>query len=130
MPVSINLRSVYGGSFGGNRFLNSGTLSLRFGDKFNSEFTYINNDFKLPEGDFSANIFRSRLSYSFTPNLFIQSLVQNNTTNKIWAVNLRLGWLQRANTGLFVVYNHNIKVSETLNNRFVVKYTRMFDLMK
>lgn len=128
--LSISTRSVLGGSFGGRRYLNSGTFRVRLGDKFNSEFTYINNNFKLPQGDFSANIFINRLAYSFTPNLYIQSLIQNNTTSKIWAVNLRLGWLQRANTGLFIVYNHNVQASATLNNSFVVKYTRMFDLVK
>jgi len=129
-PISINLRSVLGGAFGGNRYLNSATLRLRTGDKFNSEFTYLYNRFDLPNGRFSANIFRSRLSYSFTPSLFVQSLIQNNNVNNLWAINLRLGWLQRANTGLFVVYNHNFKDNGTLNNSLVFKYTRMFDVIK
>lgn len=127
---SVNLRSVIGGSFGGYRYVTSSSMVIRLGDKFNSEFTYLYNDYSLPVGDFSANIFRSRVSYSFTPNIFIQSLIQNNNAADLWAVNLRLGWLQRANTGLFVVYNHNIQGGETLNNSFIVKYTRMFDLVK
>lgn len=129
-PVSINVRSVIGGSFGGYRYVESGTLAFRLGDKFNSEFTYLYNQYNLPYGDFKANIFRNRTSYSFTPNIYIQSLIQNNNVRDLWSVNLRLGWLQRANTGLFVVYNHNIQSGETLNNSFIVKYTRMFDLVK
>ncbi|MTB52749.1 carbohydrate binding family 9 domain-containing protein [Lewinella sp. W8] len=129
-PVSINLRSVMGGSFGGSRYVNSGTLRLRFGDKFNSEFTYLYNIFRLPGGNFNANIFRSRLSYSFTPNLFVQSLIQNNQVTDLWAVNLRLGWLQRANTGLFIVYNHNVREGGTLNNSIVLKFSRMFDVLR
>lgn len=129
-PVSINVRSVIGGAFGGYRYVESGTLAFRLGDKFNSEFTYLYNQYNLPYGDFKANIFRNRTSYSFTPNIYIQSLIQNNNVRDLWSVNLRLGWLQRANTGLFVVYNHNIQSGETLNNSFIVKYTRMFDLVK
>ncbi len=129
-PISFNLRSVIGGSFGGTRYLNSGTLAFRQGTKFNAAFTYMYNKVNLPVGDFNANVFISQLSYSFKPNLYIQSLVQNNTVDKLWAINLRFGWLQRANTGLFVVYNHNLQDGSPLNNSFIVKYTRMFDLVK
>jgi hypothetical protein len=129
-PISFNLRSVIGGSFGGTRYLNSGTLALRKGDKFNAAFTYMYNKVNLPVGDFNANVFISQLSYSFKPNVYLQGLVQNNTVDKLWAINLRFGWLQRANTGLFVVYNHNLQDGSPLNNSFIVKYTRMFDLVK
>ena len=128
--VSINIRSVAGGSFGGDRYLNSGTLRLRGGDKFNAALTYQYNKFNLPGGDFTANIFGSQLSYSFTPNMYLQGFIQNNTVDKLWAVNVRFGWLQRANTGLFVVYNHNIRDGDPLNNSFIIKYSRMFDLVK
>ncbi|WP_373518579.1 hypothetical protein, partial [Pricia sp.] len=59
-----------------------------------------------------------------------QGLVQNNTVDKLWAFNFRFGWLQRANTGLFVVYNHNLQDGGPLNNSFIIKYTRMIDLLK
>ncbi len=129
-PISFNLRSVAGGAFGGSRYLNSGTLRFRQGDRFNTAFTYMYNRFNLPVGDFTANVFISQLSYSFKPNVYIQGLVQNNTVDNLWAVNLRFGWLQRANTGLFVVYSHNLQDGSPLNNSFIVKYTRMFDLVK
>jgi hypothetical protein len=128
-PVSVNIRSVIGGSFGGKRYQESVTLSVRLGDKFNSDFIYLYNNYQLPVGDFTANIFRSQMTYSFRPNLYVQSLVQNNSANELWAVNLRLGWLQRANTGLFVVYNYNVREGDPLNNSIIVKYSRMFDLV-
>jgi hypothetical protein len=128
--ISINVRSVAGGSFGGERYVNSGTLRLRGGDKFNAALTYQYNKFNLPGGDFTANIFGSQVSYSFTPQMYLQGFVQNNTVDKLWAVNVRFGWLHRANTGLFVVYNHNIRDGDPLNNSFIIKYSRMFDLVK
>ncbi|MCE2612682.1 carbohydrate binding family 9 domain-containing protein [Flavobacteriaceae bacterium D16] len=129
-PVSVNIRSVMGGSFGGSRYLNSATLSLRRGDKFNADITYQYNRFTLPVGDFSANIFRSQITYAFTPTMFIQGLIQNNSTRKLWAANIRFSWLQRANTGLFIVYNHNLQERSPLNNSIILKYTRIFDLVK
>jgi len=129
-PISINLRSVLGGSFGGKRYLNSATLGLRSGDKFNAALSYQYNKFDLPGGDFTANIFGSQLSYSFTPQMYLQGLIQNNTVDKLWAINLRFGWLQQANTGLFVVYNHNLRDGDPLNNSFIIKYSRIIDLVR
>ena len=42
--------------------------------------------------------------------LFVQALVQYNDRIDNWSTNLRLGWLQTANTGLFIVYNENREV--------------------
>ncbi len=129
-PLSINVRSVMGGSFGGSRYLNSGTLSYRQGDNFNIDLSYQNNRFELPGGSFTANILRTQLSYAFTPSIYLQGLIQNNTVADLWAVNLRFSWLQRANTGLFVVYNHNLREGDPLNNSLIIKYTLIFDLVK
>lgn len=129
-PFSINIRSVMGGSFGGSRYLNSGTLRYRQGDNFNVDLSYQNNRFELPGGSFTANILRTQLSYAFTPSIYLQGLIQNNTVDDLWAVNVRFSWLQRANTGLFVVYNHNLRDGDPLNNSLIIKYTRMFDLVK
>lgn len=129
-PLSVNLRSVIGGSFGGTRFQESITGSLRIGDKFNSDLTVQYNNFQLPAGNFTANIVSSRLSYAFKPNIYLQGLIQHNTRDKLWAANVRFGWLQQANTGLFLVWNYNVWDDGPLNNSFIIKYTRMFDLVK
>ncbi|MGB5368792.1 MAG: DUF5916 domain-containing protein [Flavobacteriaceae bacterium] len=129
-PFSVNIRSVIGGSFGGTRFVESATASLRLGDKFNTDVTLQYNNFQLPVGNFTANIVRTQLSYAFKPNIYLQGLIQHNTTDKLWAANLRFGWLERANTGLFVVFNYNLQDGDPLNNSFIVKYTRMIDLVR
>jgi hypothetical protein len=129
-PFSVNIRSVIGGSFGGTRFVESATASLRLGDKFNTDVTLQYNNFQLPVGNFTANIVRTQLSYAFKPNVYLQGLIQHNTTDKLWAANLRFGWLERANTGLFVVFNYNLQDGDPLNNSFIVKYTRMIDLVR
>ncbi len=129
-PFSVNLRSVIGGSFGGTRYVENITAAYRIGDRFNSEVTFQYNNFQLPFGDFTANILRTQLSYSFKPNVYLQGLIQHNTSDKLWAANIRFGWLERANTGLFLVYNYNLRDGDPLNNSFIIKYTRMFDLVK
>ena len=129
-PVYISTRHVMGGSFGGTRYINSGTFGVRIGDLFNSELTLQQNNFDLPGGKFSATVFGTRLSYSFTPRIFTQGLIQFNSVADIWSANIRFGWLQQANTGLFVVFNQ-VNGDGTTNNRsFTVKYSRMFDILK
>ncbi len=137
--VYLSSRHVFGGRYGGDRFINSGTLGLRFGDSFNSEFSLQQNHYDLPNGRFDATVFGSRISYSFTPRIFTQSLVQYNSVAEIWSANIRFGLLRQANTGLFVVYNETWGKSELIdpmtgyqtNNRsLTIKYTHLFDVIK
>jgi Domain of unknown function (DUF5916) len=128
-PVYISTRSILGGSFGGARYLNTGTLGVRLGDKFNSEYTLGINDVRLPEGDFVASIFGARITYSFTPRLNIQSFVQYNSEPDLWSLNLRFNLLEQANTGLFVVYNDIYRAGVASNRSLTIKYTHVFDLL-
>jgi hypothetical protein len=125
----FNTRSILGGSFGGTRYVNSGTLGFRLGDKFNSEYSLTLNDVRLPNGSVVSKLFAGRISYSFTPRVNFQAFAQYNSDQKLWSFNLRFSLLEQANTGLFVVYN-DIYTNGLPNNRsFTIKYTRMFDLM-
>ena len=51
-------------------------------------------------------------------------------------MNIRFGWLQAANTGLFIVYNDTrglydlIQRPERTDRSLIVKYSHMFDLLK
>jgi hypothetical protein len=129
-PVYVSTRHVLGGFFGGKRYNNTVTMGVRLGDKFNSEFILSRNDVQLPKGDFKTNIIRTRLSYSFNPRLYVQSLVQYNSVVDAWSANFRVGWLQQANTGLFLVFNATTDKGEPSNRSFIVKYSRMFDVLK
>ena len=106
------------------------TLRYRQGDKLNTELGYQYNKFDLPQGNFSANVFRGAVAYSFTPTMYLQGLIQNNTVTNLWALNVRFGWLQRANTGLFFVINANWQDDSPFNNSFIIKYSRMIDLVR
>lgn len=129
-PLSISTRHTIGGFFNGNRIANSLTLAARTGDKFNSSFSYQRNDVDLEGGDFSTDIFRGRLTYSFTPRIYLTSLVQYNGVSSTWSANLRFGLLQQSNTGLFVVFNMFDDTLGNPNRSFTVKYSRLFDLIK
>lgn len=132
--ISLSMRAFIGGFFGGDRVSLRPSLTIRLGDTFNTEFSVSHNNIDLPGGSFTTNLLRARLSYSFTPRVYLQSLLQYNDQADIWSMNLRFGWLQAANTGLFLVYNQTNDIDgiplNTLNRSFVLKYTYLFDVYK
>ena len=126
-------RTFIGGYFGGNRISSRNTANFRLGDKFNTEGVLNYNRLKLPNGNANVFITGARLSYSFTPRMFLQSLVQYNNVSKITSVNARFGWLRNANTGLFVVINviKDTDYLDALNNQSItIKYSYQFDLLQ
>ena len=125
-------RTIIGGYFGGSRVSSRNKATFRVGDKFNTEGVLNYNRLKLPNGDANVVITGARLAYSFTPRMFLQSLVQYNNVSNITSVNARFGWLRNANTGLFVVVNviKDTDYLDALNNQSItVKYSHQFDLL-
>jgi uncharacterized protein DUF5916 len=135
-PVNLNVQSFIGGFFGGRRVSLSPTLRMRVGDAFTTEVAYQGNYVDLPVGEFTTHLLRTRVSYSFDTHTFVQGLVQYNTRADLWSVNVRFGWLQAANTGLFLVYTDTrglydlLPRPERTDRSFVVKYSRVFDLLR
>jgi len=129
-PFYVNIRSILGGSFGGDRYLHSGTVGMRIGKKFNSEVSLQMNDVRLPDGNFIQEILAARVSYSFKPRINFQSFVQYNSEQDLWSFNIRFNVLEQANTGLFLVYNDVYTLGEVRNRSFTIKYTHVFDLLR
>ncbi|MFT4603529.1 MAG: hypothetical protein ACI9W4_000244 [Rhodothermales bacterium] len=130
-PISVNSRTTVGGFFGGDRASIAPSVLLRGGEALTVEIGGSYNRVSLPGGSFTANLYRARVSYSFTPRVYLQSLVQYSEQSESWSANLRFGWLQRANTGLFVVINQTgaleAALDEALQRGIIVKYSRLFD---
>ncbi len=135
-PVSVSMRATIGGFFGGDRIALNPTIRFRAGDALTTELNYQRNDINLPWGEFVTNLVRTRVSYSFTSRIFTQALVQYNDRADLWSMNFRFGWLQAANTGLFVVYTDTrglydlFERPERTDRSLTVKYSYMFDLVR
>jgi hypothetical protein len=93
------------------------------------------NRITLPQGDFTARVATTRLTYTFTPRMFASALLQYNSTNHVLSTNVRLRWEYQPGSELFVVYNDQRDTFMNLRNRgfpmlenraFVVKFTRQF----
>ncbi len=133
-PLGYGLRFQRSGFFGGQ--LQSAGPSFRFrrGEALNVELRWTRNDIDLPAGHVITNLASSRIAYNFSPRVFAQGLLQYNDSVDIWSVNLRFGWLQDANTGLFLVYNQTDGLEDFVpvgsGHSLILKYTHLFDLLR
>lgn len=132
-PISFSSMNRIGGFFGGDRINMTPTVRLRYKDRFTSEFSFNFNKVNLPGGDFTTNLLRARLTYSFTPKMYIQSLLQYNNQSDQWSMNWRFIWQRSAGTGLYLVYNQvqdydGIPIEKSTKS-FVVKYSYLFDAL-
>lgn len=135
-PMSGELRINAGGYFGGKRLSLEPSFRYRTGEKFSTEFSLSHNRLELPvpNGSFDVNLARLRLSYSFSPRLSVQCLMQYDAQKDLLATNLRLAWLQSASTGLYLVYSEvddrRIGVGGEPRREFILKYSRIFELLR
>ena len=131
-PLSFLFRNTIGGRFGGDRVKVEGTMLYRIGETFSSELSvkYNSYDLPIPNGDFTANLTKLRLSYSFTPKILLQALIQHNNDTDVLSTNLRFSWLQTATSGLYIVYNEYDDSSIGAlpkGKEFSIKYSYLFD---
>jgi hypothetical protein len=107
-------------------------VTIRDGGRFSVDTNWTYRSISLPEGAFHTNLGNMRVTYNFTPSVFIQSLVQYNDRTDRWSANLRFHVLETAGTGLFVVYNNteSLEGLGPINRAFIVKYVRQFDLLR
>ena len=132
-PISASIRATVGGFFDGDIVTIRPSINARYGEIFNLSLSYSRNDIELPRGARTINLTSVDVGYNFTPRLFIQSLLQHNDDAELWAVNFRFGWLQDANTGLFLVYNETDGIGDSVptgaGRSLILKYSYLFDLL-
>ena len=104
-PISFLTRIDVGQFYSGTKRGGNLTVTARRGAAFSTSLLLDHQDVSLPEGDFIRQLIGVKLAYFFTPRVFLQSLTQYNNQAESFNANLRFGWLNTANTGLFIVFN-------------------------
>ncbi|WP_420637142.1 DUF5916 domain-containing protein [Candidatus Palauibacter sp.] len=136
-PLSASVGWGLGGFYNGTRFGPNATVTYRYRDKLTASVNANYFDVRLDQGGFTTAVARFNASYSFTPRLYLQTNVQYNGDTKDVGTNVRLGWLDTAGTGLYIVWNdtsHTGSLDRTgimagpKQRQLVVKYSRLFNL--
>ncbi|MGQ0537923.1 MAG: DUF5916 domain-containing protein [Gemmatimonadaceae bacterium] len=131
-PLSLQGRVDIGGFYSGRRAGTSSTLNARLG-KFAGFARLTYYDINLPQGQFTTSVVALKLAYSFTPRVYLQSLVQYNKDTDRIDGNYRFGWLNAAGTGLFVVLNDSEGTADLRGpqeRQVAVKFTKLFELTR
>ncbi len=132
-PVNAGFRFQGSGFFGGTLRSYGPSLGVRSGETLNLLLNWSRNHIDLPAGQVVTNLVSTQIAYNFSPRIFAQSLLQYNDSVDLWSVNLRFGWLQDANTGLFVVYNETEGLGDFIpsgvGRSIILKYSYLFDVL-
>ena len=109
------------------------SLNVRYGETLNLQLSYSRNDIDLPNGSTITNLTSIRFGYNFSPRLYAQTLLQHNDSANIWSTNFRVGWLQDANTGLFLVYNETEGLGDMIHagagKSLILKFSYLFNVL-
>jgi len=133
-PLSFVTRLDLAGFYQGHRWGENTTVTFRRGSALSTSLSLAQNFVRLPQGNFNTTLLGTRVSYYFTPHIYLQSLLQYNNQATLWSANIRFAWLNTAGTGLYVVYNQGEAASSftsldrVMGRSITVKYTRQFGL--
>ena len=85
-------------------------------------------DLQLPNKAFTTTLTTLRTGYSFSTNMFLDTLLQYRTDVKQFAANVRFNLIHRPLSDFFIVYNESqyTDTTQTAGRGLVVKYTQMF----
>ncbi|HWB27671.1 MAG TPA: hypothetical protein VG738_19480 [Chitinophagaceae bacterium] len=91
-----------------------GSLGINTGIHFNVRTDFIYNDIKTAWGSIYTNQLAEFVNYAFNPRLDISLFVQWNSLDDLLFGNLRLHWIPRIGSDLYVVYNRGYDKLNTL----------------
>jgi hypothetical protein len=130
--LSAAVRGTVGGLWSGTQRSIQASVTLKPSHKFNFTLGVQRTDASLrePVTDFVTSIWTMRAAYSFSTNMFLDSLIQYNRDRDRVNANIRFNLIHRPLSDLFIVYNEERFM--TPENPFpsgrglIVKFTRMF----
>jgi hypothetical protein len=88
----------------------------------------VDADLEIPGGEFVKTVWTLRANYSFTTNMYLDSLVQYDDDLSRLNANIRFNFIHRPLSDLFVVYNEQqFRDDRTVpaGRSVIVKFTRM-----
>ena len=104
-PVTLRAEAEWLDIYGGRLATFSGTSRLARGAHLSLHTGFSRHRIELPRGSFVANIGSLRAVYAFSSRLVATALLQRNSLDGTLVTNLRLNFIHRPGSDLFVVFN-------------------------
>jgi hypothetical protein len=104
-PIMMNTIAAFQSYFGGH--IRTITSDITANPTANVAITVglTNNDVDVPAGAFTANLARLRVGYAFSTKLFVNTLVQYNKLDDELSISVRVNFIHRPGSDLFIVIN-------------------------
>jgi hypothetical protein len=128
--IAFNGSFVDGGLWSGRQRGFNATVTMRLSYRFRVRTSiqrrYITLD--LPKAEFTTSVYSVRTNYSFSPNMFLDSLLQYNRNQDLFNANVRFNFIHRPLSDFFIVYNEQRFVDDgtiPAGRGIIVKFTQM-----
>ncbi|MFQ5538537.1 MAG: DUF5916 domain-containing protein, partial [Gemmatimonadota bacterium] len=105
--ISLQSNGLISRFYGGHLVSAGGTLSLAPSPQVAVAVGYTRNRVDVPRGGFTADISTVRASYSFSTKLSANVLMQYNSLARALSTNVRLNFIHRPGSDLFIVFTDN-----------------------
>jgi hypothetical protein len=104
-PVSLVGNVQHHPFYGGALYAVSGTLNVAIGARGAVGLTRVFNDATVPAGHLLTNVSALRLGYAFSTRATMSTTIQYDALDHIMNANVRLVYMYRPGSELFVVFN-------------------------
>jgi RluA family pseudouridine synthase len=128
--LSGSIRYTFGGFWSGSQRNVQTSLLYRptFRMVFDLGLQVTNISLELPKAEFTTTLVNLRAGYSFSTNMFLDTLLQYRNDVKQFSANVRFNLIHRPLSDFFIVYNESqfTDITQPAGRGLVVKYTQMF----
>ena len=103
-------------------------FNFRISRHLQTQTSWVYNNVELPQGAFDVGLYSQIVNMTFTPNLRLNTILQYNDLSGDLGTNVRLHWIYRPGSDLFVVYNENwmaedLRHRQSTHRQVAVKFT-------
>ena len=125
-PLAAEVSGSVQGFWGGDRWELGGELSFS-SPHIGFDLGYSHNDIDVPGGAFTTDLVQGRLKLAVNTRLFGNALLQYNSQTGAFSANLRVDFIHRPGSDLFIVFNERRDIEDGRWNpdsrAFIVKLT-------
>ena len=123
--VTAELSGATEGFWDGDRWILGGSVGFS-SPHAGLSLDYSHNDIDVPAGAFTTDLIIARLKLAANTRLFGNALLQYNSQSKTVSANLRVDFIHRPGSDLFIVFNERRDTAgdwDPVNRAFIVKLT-------
>ncbi len=126
--VTVDALASQGAYYDGDRKVLQVAVGGRLNTHLSGALSISRDDVRLPSGATVITRTTARLNYGFSTRLFLNALVQHNSDTRQWDSNVRLNFIHRPLSDVFIVVtDRRAGLAPTTRDRSIaVKVTRLF----